>query len=162
VRQGRRREFAHFGWNPEDIPDPQDSATFERSRLCHEDLNDRQAALLRWTKALIQLRKDEPSLGAGDGTTRRHRVWAFEDNQVLVVHRWTQDNAASLLILGFNKSPVTVRLIEPQGTWRLGLDSMDKKFGGTAQGSMPTQLSVTPQGVSVSIPTYSSTVFLSS
>jgi maltooligosyltrehalose trehalohydrolase len=32
VRQGRRREFAHFGWNPEDIPDPQDSATFERSR----------------------------------------------------------------------------------------------------------------------------------
>ena len=162
VRQGRRQEFAHFGWNPEDIPDPQDSATFERSRLRREDLNDRQAALLRWTKALIQLRKDEPSLGAGDGTTRSHRVWVFEDEQVLVMHRWTQDHAASLLILGFNRSPVTVRLIEPQGTWQRWLDSMDKKFGGIDQGSMPTQLAVSPQGISVSIPAYGAAVFLAS
>ena len=27
-REGRRREFAAFGWEPEDVPDPQDPATF--------------------------------------------------------------------------------------------------------------------------------------
>lgn len=160
VRQGRRREFAHFGWNPEDIPDPQDSATFERSRLNRERLDDRQTALLRWSQALIRLRKKEPSLGAGDGTIRSHRVWVFDDEQVLVVHRWTRDNAASLVVCGFNRSPVTVRLVEPQGVWVRRLDSMEKEFGGSGQGSVPTQLSVSPEGTSVSIPTYGAAVFV--
>jgi maltooligosyltrehalose trehalohydrolase len=160
VRQGRRREFAHFGWKPEEIPDPQDSATFERSRLRRDRLNDGQAALLRWTKALIHLRKTVPSLGAGDGTIRNHRVWVFEDEQVLVMYRWTRDHGASLVVCGFNTSPVTVRLIEPQGTWLRHLDSMDKAFGGSGQGTMPTNLSVSHQGTSVSIPTYGAAVFL--
>ncbi len=162
VRQGRRREFAHFGWNPEDIPDPQDSATFERSRLCREDLNDRQAALLRWTNALIRLRKTESSLGAENSTTRSHRVWAFEDEQVLMIHRWTHDHAASLVVCGFNASPVTVRLLEPHGTWLRRLDSTDKEFGGNGQGLMPPHLIVLPQGTSVSIPVYGTAVFLPS
>src|SRR5205085_11789089 len=34
TREGRRREFAGFeGFRAEDVPDPQDRATFERSRL---------------------------------------------------------------------------------------------------------------------------------
>jgi maltooligosyltrehalose trehalohydrolase len=33
VREGRRREFSAFGWNPEDISDPQAVETFERSKL---------------------------------------------------------------------------------------------------------------------------------
>ncbi|MGE0470387.1 MAG: malto-oligosyltrehalose trehalohydrolase [Nitrospira sp.] len=162
VRQGRQREFAHFGWNPEDIPDPQDSATFERSRLRRDNLTDRQAELLRWTKALIRLRRTESSLGAGDGTARSHRVWAFENEQVLMVHRWTQDHEASLVVCGFNTSPVTIRLFEPHGTWLRRLDSMDKAFGGSGQGSMPTHLVVSPQGISLSIPAYGTAVFLAS
>jgi maltooligosyltrehalose trehalohydrolase len=161
VRQGRRREFAHFGWNPEEIPDPQDQATFERSRLRREALDDRQISLLRWTKALISLRKTEPSLGAGDDTSRSHQVWTFEDEQVLVMHRRTKDDGASLVVCGFNRSPVTIRLIEPPGTWRRALDSMDKDFDGSGQGSVPMEFSVSPQGTSVSIPTYGAAVFLS-
>lgn len=162
VRQGRRREFAHFGWNPEDIPDPQDPSTFERSRLNREGLDDRQTALLRWSRALIQLRKQEASLGAGDGTIRNHRVWAFDDEQVLVMHRWTRDHAASLIVCGFNTSPVTVRLVEPQGTWLRRLDSMDQDFGGSGQGSVPMQLSISAGGTSVSIPTYGAAVLTAS
>lgn len=162
VRQGRRREFAHFGWNPEDIPDPQDPSTFERSRLNREGLDDRQSALLRWSRALIQLRKQEASLGAGDGTIRNHRVWAFDDEQVLVMHRWTRDHAASLIVCGFNTSPVTVRLVEPQGTWLRRLDSMDQDFGGSGQGSVPMQLSISAGGTSVSIPTYGAAVLTAS
>lgn len=162
VRQGRRREFAHFGWQPEEIPDPQDSATFERSRLRRDTLNDRQAALLRWTNALIHLRKTVPSLGAGDGMSHSHQVWTFEDEQVLVMHRRTRGNAGALVVCGFNTSPVTVRLCEPQGTWLRHLDSMDKAFGGSDQGTIPTHLIVSPQGTSVSIPTYGAAVFLAS
>ena len=33
VRTGRRREFAAHGWAEEDIPDPQDPATRDRSCL---------------------------------------------------------------------------------------------------------------------------------
>lgn len=162
VRQGRQREFAHFGWNPEEIPDPQDPATFARSRLNRERLVDWQLALLRWTNALIQLRKAEPSLGAGDGMDRRHQVWTFEDEQVLVLHRRTRDHAGALVVCGFNTSPVTVTLFEPCGTWLRRLDSMDTAFGGSGQGVMPTRLSVLPQGTSVSIPTYGAAVFLAS
>ncbi|MDH4252507.1 MAG: malto-oligosyltrehalose trehalohydrolase [Nitrospira sp.] len=162
VRQGRRREFAHFGWNPEDIPDPQDPVTFTRSRLNRERLDDRQTALLRWTKELIRLRQGEPALGAGDGKVRRPQVWTFEAEHVLVVHRSAEERSASLLVLGFNKSPVTVKLSEPQGKWRLRLNASSKEFGGAGQDSMPTDLVVSPQGTSVSIPTYGAAVFLAS
>lgn len=162
VRQGRRREFAHFGWNPEDIPDPQDSATFERSRLRRESLNDRQAAILRWSKALIQFRKDDPSLAAGDGAIRNHRVWALENEQVLVIHRWAKDNGASLVVCGFNRSPVTVRLVEPHGTWARRLDSTDKEFGGNGQGVIPAQLALSPAGTTLSIPPYGAALFMAS
>ena len=162
VRQGRKREFAHFGWDPEDIPDPQDPATFERSRLNRDRLNDQQTALLRWSKALIQLRKEEPSLGAADGTTRQHRVWMYEQEQVLVIHRWSQRGSAALLIFGFNKGPVTVKVNEPQGSWNLRLASVDKEFGGTGRDSIPACLAVSPQGTSISVPAYGAAVFMAS
>ncbi len=162
VRQGRRREFAPFGWNPEDIPDPQDVRTFERSRLHRERLDDRQAAILRWSAALIRLRKTVPALGAGHRTSHRHQVWAFEDTRVLMVHRWTETGGAALVVLGFNPSPVTLTLSEPHGTWTVRLDSMDKEFGGTGQDMMPTPLVISSQGTPVTIPAYGVTVLLNS
>ena len=33
VSEGRRKEFAAFGWDPSSVPDPQAAETFERSRL---------------------------------------------------------------------------------------------------------------------------------
>jgi maltooligosyltrehalose trehalohydrolase len=104
VRRGRRREFAHFGWKAEDIPDPQDPATFDRSRLNREQLDDRQAGLLRWTSALIHLRKTNPTLGAGDPNQLHHSVWALEREQVLILHRWSNRGDAALLLFGFNQS----------------------------------------------------------
>ena len=40
VRKGRREEFAAFGWAPEEIPDPQDPATFERSKPNWNELTE--------------------------------------------------------------------------------------------------------------------------
>jgi len=63
VSQGRRAEFAEFGWDPDDVPDPQQPATFERSRLdWDEPGQERHAGLLAWHRALIALRRQLPAL----------------------------------------------------------------------------------------------------
>jgi maltooligosyltrehalose trehalohydrolase len=63
VREGRRREFAAFGWDPETVPDPQDPATFERSRLDWGELaRVPHAGLLDWHRDLIALRRAHPAL----------------------------------------------------------------------------------------------------
>jgi maltooligosyltrehalose trehalohydrolase len=66
VSEGRRREFAYFGWRPEDVPDPQDSATFERSRLRWDELASAgHAQMLEWYRSLLGLRRHHPGLGCG-------------------------------------------------------------------------------------------------
>jgi len=63
VSEGRRREFAAFGWDPADVPDPQDPATFERSRLdWAQRAQDPHAGLLAWHRELIALRRRLPAL----------------------------------------------------------------------------------------------------
>ena len=63
MRQGRRKEFAAFGWDPEQIPDPQDWATFERSRLdWAEPGKEEHASLLAFYQRLIRLRRELPDL----------------------------------------------------------------------------------------------------
>jgi maltooligosyltrehalose trehalohydrolase len=58
VSDGRRSEFTAFGWAPEDVPDPQALATFERSRLDWAELSDPEhSRLLDWYRTLIALRR---------------------------------------------------------------------------------------------------------
>ncbi|MBX3465348.1 MAG: malto-oligosyltrehalose trehalohydrolase [Planctomycetes bacterium] len=72
VREGRRREFAAFGWRPEDVPDPQDPATFRAARLdWAERARAPHAEVLAWYRALLRLRRDRPDLRDGrPGATR--------------------------------------------------------------------------------------------
>lgn len=66
VSEGRRREFASFGWDPEEVPDPQDAATFERSRLDWSELESHvHREMLDWHRRLIRLRRQEPALSQG-------------------------------------------------------------------------------------------------
>jgi len=63
VREGRRSEFAAFGWASDSVPDPQDLQTFARSVLDWEE--PRRAphdGLLRWHRSLIALRRQLPDL----------------------------------------------------------------------------------------------------
>ncbi|HEX6444844.1 MAG TPA: DUF3459 domain-containing protein, partial [Streptosporangiales bacterium] len=63
VRRGRREEFASFGWRPEDVPDPQDPKTFERSVLHWAELDaEPHRTLLAWHRNLIALRRRHPAL----------------------------------------------------------------------------------------------------
>ncbi|MCG7528942.1 malto-oligosyltrehalose trehalohydrolase, partial [Streptomyces sp. OfavH-34-F] len=63
VRTGRRREFGAHGWAQEDIPDPQDPATRDRSCLDWEEPGrEPHARLLAWYRELIALRHTLPDL----------------------------------------------------------------------------------------------------
>ncbi|MER5405859.1 malto-oligosyltrehalose trehalohydrolase [Streptomyces sp. NPDC002769] len=67
VRRGRRREFAAHGWAEEDVPDPQDPATRERSCLdWSEPEKAVHARVLAWYRDLIALRRRHPDLSDPD------------------------------------------------------------------------------------------------
>jgi maltooligosyltrehalose trehalohydrolase len=91
VSEGRRREFAAFGWDPDAIPDPQAAETFDLCRLDWSELDEPlHRELLDWHKALIELRRQTPELHDG----RRDLVKVrFDENA-----RW----------LVFERGPITV------------------------------------------------------
>ena len=66
VSEGRKGEFAAFGWRPEDVPDPQEAVTFQRSKLRWDELAaEPHSSLLEWHKTLICLRRKHSSLTDG-------------------------------------------------------------------------------------------------
>lgn len=70
VREGRRAEFAAFGWDPERVPDPQDPSTFLASRLDWSEREDAEhASMLSWYRDLIALRRSTPELHDGERST---------------------------------------------------------------------------------------------
>ncbi|MFP4442082.1 MAG: malto-oligosyltrehalose trehalohydrolase [Spirochaetia bacterium] len=63
VSRGRRREFAAFGWKPEDVPDPQAEDTFTDSKLRWDEIPEEpHRSVLDWYRLLIQYRKTHPDL----------------------------------------------------------------------------------------------------
>jgi maltooligosyltrehalose trehalohydrolase len=75
VRDGRRREFAAFGWKPEDIPDPQAVATFDASKLrWDERAHEPHASMLAFHRDLLALRREHP----GDVEFRARNANRFE------------------------------------------------------------------------------------
>ncbi len=86
VSEGRRREFASFGWDPATVPDPQDRDTFEHSRLqWPEREREPHATVLRWHTELIALRASLPALR--DGDRRAVAVEYDETDRWLVMRR---------------------------------------------------------------------------
>jgi malto-oligosyltrehalose trehalohydrolase len=63
VAEGRKSEFAEHGWKTDEVPDPQDEATFLRSKLDWAQ-RDREPYLgiLAWYRELIALRRARPEL----------------------------------------------------------------------------------------------------
>jgi maltooligosyltrehalose trehalohydrolase len=63
VAAGRIDEFARMGWDPDTVPDPQDPATFRRSKLDWSELDEGEhATLLALYRELIHLRRTVPEL----------------------------------------------------------------------------------------------------
>ncbi|HUB58533.1 MAG TPA: malto-oligosyltrehalose trehalohydrolase [Mycobacterium sp.] len=61
--EGRRKEFADHGWDADEIPDPQDPETFQRSKLDWSEVDAGDHARLRQIyHELIALRRSETDL----------------------------------------------------------------------------------------------------
>jgi len=95
VADGRRAEFGAHGWGFADIPDPQDEATFFRSKLdWSQPCREPYRAVLAWYRELIALRRARFELT--DPRLDRVRVDYDEDGRWLVVWRGRLRVAASL------------------------------------------------------------------
>jgi maltooligosyltrehalose trehalohydrolase len=88
VSEGRRKEFAAFGWKPSSVPDPQSPDTFQRSRLqWGEQASGEHLELLNWHRALVALRRHQPSLR--DGNYQAVAVAVDESRGYLAIRRDT-------------------------------------------------------------------------
>jgi len=59
--EGRKAEFAEHGWNADEVPDPQDPQTFERSKLAWNEIDSGEHARLHDVyRELIALRRAVP------------------------------------------------------------------------------------------------------
>lgn len=107
ISEGRKREFAAFGWAPEEIPDPQDEKTFNQSRLNWDELaSEPHASLLQWHKDLIQLRRSRRELT--DGDLNAVHVRFDEEAQWLVLQRGRLRIACNL-----GQQPVEIEIGDP-------------------------------------------------
>ncbi|MCW2559542.1 MAG: maltooligosyl trehalose hydrolase [Mycobacterium sp.] len=58
--EGRKAEFAEHGWDADEVPDPQDPQTFERSKLAWNEIDSGEHARLHDVyRGLIALRRSE-------------------------------------------------------------------------------------------------------
>jgi maltooligosyltrehalose trehalohydrolase len=116
VSEGRRSEFAAFGWQPEDVPDPQEEETFERSKLKWEETETgSHAEMLAWYKQLIAFRHAHASLT--DGRLAAVQVDFDNESRWLVMTRGEVQVACnfsdSSIQLEMKKPPETALFSDP-------------------------------------------------
>jgi len=67
VSEGRKREFAAFGFADKEVPDPEARGTFESSKLKWQEIDEgSHKEMLEWYRSLIHLRRRSISLNDGD------------------------------------------------------------------------------------------------
>jgi maltooligosyltrehalose trehalohydrolase len=100
--EGRISEFARMGWDPAEVPDPQDPATFERSRLDWSEVeHGRHAIVLAAYRRLAELRRSEADLTDPDFRSLAAR--ADEQERVFTLRR-----GGLLVAVNFGDRPASV------------------------------------------------------
>jgi len=117
--EGRIAEFARMGWDPAVVPDPQDPATFERSKLdWDEALEGRHARILALYGHLGRLRRTVPDLTDPRMERTRVRYEESADARWLVLHR-----GETAIAVNFADAAVTLPASTvPTGALLLGTD----------------------------------------
>ena len=107
VSEGRKMEFAAFGWDPASIPDPESTATFERSKLDWEELGrGPHKEMLEWYRALFRLRRSHISSDEQTKVEWLDRQWLSFTNIGLTIvcnlgaasHRFAVSDATKVLL----------------------------------------------------------------
>ena len=107
--EGRKAEFAEHGWDADDIPDPQDPQTFQRSKLNWEEVGaGEHARLHRLYRDLIALRHNEPDLA---DPWLEHLVLDYDEDQHWIIMRRNRLVIACNLGTETTTVPVTGELV---------------------------------------------------
>ncbi len=121
--EGRKAEFAAHGWDADEIPDPQDPATFDRSKLRWSEVDEGVHARLHETyRALIALRHDEPDFA--DPWLTHLRIDYDESARWIIMYR-----GSFAVICNLGEAAVTVPV---DGEVVLAWDRPSPEDGGTA------------------------------
>jgi maltooligosyltrehalose trehalohydrolase len=107
VSNGRRAEFAGFGWDPADIPDPVEESSFLRSKLQWEERSKPDhEAILEWHRQLLSLRQSRPEFT--DSRASHNHAIANEE------HRWVRlDRSGLSVVANFGDTATEVPLPIP-------------------------------------------------
>jgi maltooligosyltrehalose trehalohydrolase len=105
--EGRIKEFAAMGWDADLVPDPQDPATYQRSKL---DWSERDsgthARVLAAYQRLVELRRTLPALT--DPSFESISCTADEDSRLFIMRRGN-----TLMAVNFGDQPAEVKVDEP-------------------------------------------------
>lgn len=125
VNKGRREEFSSFNWQGEP-PDPRKEDTFNNSSLQWQLLDQQpHAAMLRYYKKLIELRKTEPAIRSTDRS--RTIATADETSRTIVLEK-RAGNQTMICLMNFSDSPKNLEV--NLDSYHLLLDSSSPEFGG--------------------------------
>jgi len=129
VREGRQAEFASFHWE-EQVPDPHDAATFQRSKLTHREREDGPPGTLwQFYQELLRLRRTRPALATLD--LESLDVSCDEAAKTLAVRRWAGDDQ-TLALFNFSDREQTIKVSPPPAP----PDTGGERFGRA--GSFPS------------------------
>ncbi|MBI5591588.1 MAG: malto-oligosyltrehalose trehalohydrolase [Deltaproteobacteria bacterium] len=129
VREGRRKEFAAFGWEG-DPPDPQAEETFFHAkprpelRLSpgpHRHLWEFYCRLIAFRKSTGDLFTPDPA---------HMEVFRAGRKRIGVIRRWNDTEDIGIVFHAGDK-PVSARVPLPAGCWRREIDSAEAKWGGS-------------------------------
>ena len=110
TRKGRTAEFAAMGWDESLVPDPNDPATFERSKLdWAEATSGDHRRLLQGYRMLARLRRERPELTDPDraGHTGEH----------VAPGRWVLHRGAAAVYVNLSETDWAVEVGDDQEIW---------------------------------------------
>jgi len=100
--EGRIAEFERMGWDPAVVPDPQDPATYDRSRLDWSEADSgRGARTLEVYRRLAQLRRTQPALT--DPAFDRTSCTVDEERRLFTMRRGDLE-----VVVNFGDQPASV------------------------------------------------------
>jgi len=154
VRRGRREEFAAFH-TADEVPDPQDPATFCRSKLNHAlRKQGKHRVLSEFYREIIGLRRELAPIAFAEKQTMH--VIDMPHGQSVCIHYWAEDEAV-FVVLCFAAAPVSVEWPLPSGLWRKRLDSAEERWNGSGS-SIPAEIN-SSGSMSLTLPGTSCLVF---
>ncbi len=125
VRQGRKKEFAHFDWNIE-TPDPYDETCFNRSKLQWQKINSgKHRVIHQWYKKVIELRKQQRPLQ----NFNKNDIWINVNEMLLMQHRRSEYAGEEIIcFFNFSDSDTYQYKFHQTARWNKLLDSNESRW----------------------------------